>query len=144
MRFLSRSLGNRYVYPCSKADVKTAFGDESLDSASFGLSHEFHLEARYSPRPKIVGAVILALAAPRAEDTWFPNEYNRSSLYIYRVPKEEFNELAHTAVTDLMNGPMRRWLDSKTSRSQTEIFGLDELLVEFRNGQLLLHETTFR
>ncbi len=144
MRFLSRSLGNGYVYPCSKADVKTAFGDESLDSACFGLSQEFHLEARYSPRPKIVGVVILALAAPRAEDTWYPKEYISSSLYIFRVPKEEFNELAHTAVTELMNGPMRRWLDSKTSRSQTEIFGSDKLLVEFRNGQLLLHETTFR
>ena len=144
MRFLSRSLGNRYVYPCSKADVKAAFGDDTLDSASFGLSHEFHLEPRYSPIPKILGTVILALAAPRAEDTWFSSEYNRSSLYIFRVAKEDFNERAHAAVTDLMNGPMRRWLDSKTIRSQTEIFGQDELLVEFRNGQLLLHETTFR
>ncbi len=138
MRYFTSSLHKEYVYPCSKSDVKAAFGNDLLDSACFGLSTAFSFDSRTSPQPKILGTVLMGLTAPRLDDSILP------SLYIYRISKEDFGARAHAAVAELMKGEMRRWLDVKIQRSKTEIFGLDELLVEFRSGRLILHETRFR
>src|SRR4029077_766270 len=102
----------------------------------------FSLDFRYSPRPKILGTVVMALAVRQ----WLgqSQEIDRSSLYIYRVLKEDFNERAHEAFAELTKGTVRPWLDSNLNRSDTEVFGMNELLIEVRNGQLLPHEVLFR
>jgi len=141
MRFSTNGLDAQYTYPCSKAGVKAAFGDGLLDSVCFGLFPEYQFSSRNSPKPKILGRAIMGLAVYPPNLT---SHSDRASLNIYRVRKDEFNDLTHQAVADLMNGPMRHWLDAHLNRPETEVFGLDKLIIELRDGQLLQHETRIR
>ena len=142
MRFSAHGLSARDTYPCSKADVKASFGEGLLDGASFGIMPAFEFGPRYSPRPRILGTVILALSVHECVE--LISLTGRSSLYVYRVRKEEFDEQAHRAVVDVMRGAMRSWLEAQLDHSDTAVSGTQKLLVELRNGGVLLHETRYR
>ena len=139
--FLTRSIDKAYTYPCSKAAVNSAF-EGVLDSASFGLSAGFTLEPRYSPQPSISGTVVMSLSVHANPN--FLQRTCRASLHVYRVLKRDWSEEEHAVLLDLMHERMPKWLEQKLSRTETEIFGSDELLVELRGAELLLHETRFR
>ncbi len=121
--------------------MKGAFSKEWLEGAWFGLTPSHGYDRRTHPRPKIEGVVLMSLSLPSGEASM---SSGRAFLYVYRVPTEAMTESDHKAVVELMTGPMRRWLEAKMTRSETQIFGADSLLVELRDGRLLLHETTFR
>lgn len=141
MRIRAHPIFEPWAYPCSKASVREAFSQELLDGVVFGLRPVFQLDPRNSPKPKIQGTVILALAMHLTNPVI---DLGRSSLYVYRARKQDLSEPVRMAVFELMRGSMRHWLQGMLSRSETEVFGADELLIELRDSTLLLHETRFR
>jgi len=136
MRFRSHGIDKQYTYPCSKHDVKAAFGEDLLDGAWFGLTLSYRQRSsRYSPQPNIQGTVVIKLSMGMSGEC---------SLYGYRVLKADFDQLRHTMLVELIHGQIRDWVVAKKERTETEIFGREELLVELLQGEIRLHETRFR
>ncbi len=62
MRFYSRGLEEGFTYSYTNRDVREAFGDDLLDSASLGGYSVNHYFLRGEARKEITGQVILKVS----------------------------------------------------------------------------------
>lgn len=123
-----------YVYPCSKRDVREAFGDELLEKAWFGLTPDFRFDSRATHLPKVRGFVPIHVTV---------NRENVATFYANRVRREDDSILLRSRLRELMRGEMRSWTERKVARTETEILGHEELIVEVRDGLLLTHKIRY-
>lgn len=123
-----------YVYPCSRRDVRVAFGDELLEKAWFGLTPDFRFDSRPTHRPKVLGFVPIHVSV---------NRQNEATFYANRVRREDDSILLRSRLRETMRGGMRAWTERKVVRTETQIVGHEELIVEVRDGLLLTHELRY-
>lgn len=142
MRFSFRGLDDPFTYPCTKADVREAFGD-GLESASFGMWADHHF-SRPDEANGIPGRVLLTLgvstgAGPREEEV-----RPRASLYVYRVRREDWSDYLHWQVRETMRARLRPWVEAMMARPEIAWGRYEQALVELREGVLHIHERRSR
>lgn len=137
MRISVRGLDDGFTYPCSKSDVREAFGDV-LRSASFGLTSD-HSFARKDETKGIPGRVLLTLGV--STTPLYPDETAtpRASLYVYRVRRENWSDDLHWQVREAMRDRLRPWVDEMKARPEIAWGNHEETLIELREGVLHVH-----
>ncbi|RYG71474.1 hypothetical protein EON77_12900 [bacterium] len=139
MRFSTRGLDESFTYPCTKADVREAFGDDLLDSASLGGYSVDHYFLRGEARKEITGRVILDLSVSYGSLRTDEAPRHRAYLTAYRVRKDEWSDHLHWQVRETMRGTLRTWVQEMFARSETAPKPHEEILVELREGVLHTH-----
>lgn len=134
MRVRTSPIDPAYVYPCSRRDVKEAFGTELLESAWFGLGAEFEFDSRATHRPRISGFVPMHVSV---------NRQNEATLYLYRVKREDDSILLRSRLREIMRGDLRAWTERKVARTDTQVLGHEKLIVEVKGGLLLTQELRY-
>lgn len=135
VRFFVRGLDDGFPYPCTKTDVREAFGNGLLDSASLGGSVQVdRFFYRGDARREITGRVILKASV--SHGSWYAEEAPRcrASITAYRVRKSEWSDPLHGQVRVAMRERLRPWVDGVFARPETGLRGQEETLVEPREG----------
>ncbi len=134
MRIITKKIPPNYVYPCSRRDVRDIFGTELLKSVWFGMWPEFQFDSRAYPRPHISGVVAASMTVSRS---------NEAMLLFYRIAREEYSDYLRFRVREMLGGLVLEWTRNQMARSETEILGNEELIVEIRDGLLVTHEMRY-
>ena len=130
----TNAIDGAYVYPCSKRDVREAFGEGLLRKAWFGLTPDYLLDRRATHAPKTRGALPMHVTVNRG---------NEATLYVNRIRREDDSLFLRSRLRALMRGEMREWTERMVTRTETQVLGHQELLVEIRDGALLTHELRY-
>ena len=143
MRFSVRGLDDVFTYPCTKADVRESFGDDLLESASFGQQADHHF-ARLDEANGIPGRVLLTLGVSKFASRLDEEPRRRASLYAYRVRREEWSEYLQWRMREILRDRLRPWVDAMMARPETAWGKHESTLIELREGALHIHERTSR
>ena len=139
MKFTPRGLDDVFTYPCTKGDVREAFGDELLHSASFGPHADHSFTPHEPPARGITGRVLLVVGISTHSLLLVEGSRPRASLYVYRARKNEWSEHLHWQVRETMKASLRPWVEAMLCQPETAWCGYQQRLVELREGRLLIH-----
>lgn len=137
MRFSNRGLDGVFTYPCTKADVREAFGSNLLDVAWFGgidLDHSFN---RRETPGDITGRVVLTVSV---SSSLVVDDRPTAYFHAYRVHKEEWSDYLHWQTREIMRIQLCPWIEAMFARPETAWGGSDKKLVELREGALRVHQ----
>lgn len=135
MRFSSRGLDDGFTYPCTKADVREAFG-ELLASAHLGTRPD-HTWSRREVPGKITGRVVLTVSV--SKEPWSDPLRQHALLWGYRVRKAEWSDYLHWQIREKMRTDLRPWVEAMLDRPEIAWDKYEQMLLELREGILHVH-----
>jgi hypothetical protein len=140
-RFLAVKLPKTQRFACSKKDIKSTFPNQELDSVSFRVHKSFSLGAGYSPRPKLLGAVLTHLNLSRFNEIdQSPSLYRGPHLTLYAVLTDQYPQAAAKDFKSTILPKMKEWLNHQLSKPATLKRGNSEaFLVEWAGNKHRCH-----
>jgi hypothetical protein len=135
MKIKAIKLPDSERFVCSPKQVKNLFLDVEDLSVHFGsLGKTFHFDGRCTKCPKLTGHITASLAVTRQRT---------SLLSFYALQRDELSETSRLKFTDHLLPQMKNWLGQQLAKPETEIVGVEQLLVELIGSQYKTHELRF-
>jgi hypothetical protein len=115
--------------------VKTHFGNFVDLSVYFGsLRKTFTFDSRCQNRPRVKGTIVASLQVPRS---------GPQILSLYAADRATYPNLAAADFEAVYVRQMSQWLAAKLQRRETEILGVEELIVEWTGIVHRVHKVRF-
>lgn len=118
------------LYACSVLAVQNwAKGLADL-RIEFGKRRRFQLDPRCSQRPKIAGTIIVS--------AWVDRQF-KPALIFYPLPASQYPETVQKEFLERILADLKKWLEDRLAREETEMVGAEMMLVELNRGVLVEH-----
>jgi hypothetical protein len=135
MKFETINLPKSERFACSAKELKSAFSDvENLGVYCGVLGKVFIFDSRSRRRPILEGTVVASVGVSRELD---------AILSLYAIRREEYPERAACEFRDAIIPKVRGWLKSRLAKGQTEVLGVESLVIEWTGREHKTHEMRF-
>lgn len=135
MKFETINLPKSERFACSANELKSALSDVEKLSVYCGvLGKGFAFDSRCRRRPILEGTVMASVQVSRELE---------AIMSLYSIRREEYPERAACEFRDAIIPKVLGWLKSRLAKGQTEVLGVEELVIEWTGREHRTHEMRF-
>lgn len=141
MEIKLRNLNKGECYACKVKDVKQIFSKVDDLLISFGyLGRDYRRDSHFIKHPDIQGLVICSISYNRRLTVV---NVGRPILSFYVIKDDKYNEKYSEIFSQSILPKINEWYHKTLSMSDTEIPGVEMLLVEWSGNDFILHKCRF-
>jgi hypothetical protein len=131
-----RNLNNTEKYVTNKKQLKYNLLNTDELSICFGLTRQFEFDSRCpnANRPIIKG-IVIATASYQRDRT--------IGIYFFPITRNTYPEKAYKEFNNSILPNIKKWIQEQTTKPDTAILGIEELIIEWNGKNHLLHNVRF-
>lgn len=141
MEIKVRNLNRQECYACKVKDIKQIFSSQDDIFISFGfLGRHYSRDSRFVKHPAIQGMVICSIQHNRRRNVVGEGH---PILSFYVIKDEKYNDKFSEVLSKSILPKIKEWYHKTLSISETEIPGVEILLVEWIGNDFALHNCRY-
>lgn len=131
-----RNLNDTEKYATNKKQLKYQLLINNEPSICFGLTRQFEFDSRcpITNRPIIKGNVIATASYHRDRTI---------GIYFFPISRNTYPEKAYEEFNNSVLPDIKKWIQDQTTKPDTAILGIEELIIEWNGEKHLLHNVRF-
>lgn len=128
-----RKLNQHETYAVTRKQLKHALSTIQELEVLFGLARKFQFDSRQNKKPEIKGAILASISYSREKTIL---------LSLFPIDKAEYPEEANNDFITSVLPYIKEWTERQIIKSDTEILGVEQLIVEWKNKKHYFHHLT--